>query len=95
MRSTAIGLAMLNDEREHVYTQNNPENMRVVQKWAEIIRKNIVNVDGSKPEVVVGSEIITSTRVAQKVGEELSRANCKQIIMCYNVWNFLGVALRE
>ncbi|MDP2897021.1 MAG: hypothetical protein Q8Q12_10765 [bacterium] len=88
MRSTAIGLAMLNDEREHVYTQNNPENMRVVKKWAEIIRKNIVNVDGSKPEVVVGSEIITSTRVAQKVGEELSRANCKQIIMCYNVWNF-------
>jgi len=88
MRSTAIGLAMLNDEREHVYTQNNPENMRVVQKWAEIIRKNIVNVDGTAPDVVVGSEIITSPRVAQKVGEELSRANCKQIIMCYNVWNF-------
>lgn len=88
MRSTAIGLAMLNDEREHVYTQNNPKNMRVVKKWAEIIRKNIVNVDRSRPEVVVGSEIITSTRVAQKVGEELSRANCKQIIMCYNVWNF-------
>ncbi len=88
MRSTAIGLAMLNDEREHVYTQNNPENMRVVQKWAEIIRKNIVNVDGTAPDVVVGSEIITSPRVAQRVGEELSRANCKQIIMCYNVWNF-------
>jgi len=88
MRTTAIGLAMLNDEREHVYTQNNEENMRVVQKWAEIIRKNIVNVDGSAPEVVCGSEIIVSTRSAQKVGEELSRANCKQIIMCYNVWNF-------
>ncbi len=88
MRSTAIGLAMLNDEREHVYTQNNEVNMKVVQKWAEIIRTNVVNVDGSAPEVVCGSEIITGTRSAQKVGEELSRANCKQIIMCYNVWNF-------
>ena len=36
----------------------------------------------------MGSEIITGTRVAQKVGEELSRANCKQVIMLYNVWNF-------
>ncbi|MGC9329786.1 MAG: L-fucose/L-arabinose isomerase family protein, partial [Candidatus Hinthialibacter sp.] len=27
-------------------------------------------------------------RSAQKVGEELSRANCKQVIMLYNVWNF-------
>jgi L-fucose isomerase len=38
--------------------------------------------------VVAGSEIITSTRIAQDVGEELSRANCKQVIMCYYVWNF-------
>jgi len=88
MRSTAIGLAMLNDEREHVYTENNEENMKVVQKWAEIIRTNVVNVDGSAPEVVCGSEIITGVRSAQKVGEELNRANCKQVVMCYNVWNF-------
>ena len=88
MRSTPIGIAMLNDEREHVWRQNNPLNMKVVQKWAQILKKSLRNLDGSAPEIVVGSEIITSTRVAQKVGEQLSRANCKSVIMCYNVWNF-------
>jgi len=88
MRSTAIGLAMLNDERPHVWKMNNAANMAVMQKWAKLIRDNVVNVDGSKPDVVVASEIITSVRVAQKVGDELARAGCKQIIMCYNVWNF-------
>ena len=88
MRSTPIGIAMLNDEREHMWRENNPANMKVVQKWAQILKKNLKNCDGSTPEIVVGSEIITSTRVAQKVGEELSRANCKSVVMCYNVWNF-------
>lgn len=88
MRNTAIGIAMLNDEREHVYTANNAENMAVVQAWAKFIRENIKNIDGSAPEVVTGSEIIVGTRTAQKVGEELSRAYCKQVIMLYNVWNF-------
>ncbi|MFQ6065679.1 MAG: L-fucose/L-arabinose isomerase family protein [bacterium] len=88
MRTTPLGIVMFNDEREHVYTKNNPLNMRVLRSWAKLIKENVVNVDKSKPEVIVGSEIITSTRSAQKVGEELSRANCKQVIMCYNVWNF-------
>jgi len=88
MRSTPIGIVMLNDEREHVYTKNNQDCMRVVQQWAEIIKRGLKNIDGTAPQVITGSEIITSTRVAQKVGEELSRANCKQIVMCYYVWNF-------
>ena len=88
MRTTPIGIAMLNDERPHVWQQNNPENMAVVQKWAEIIREGLKNVDGTAPEVVFGSEIITSVRVAQKVGEELRRAGCRVVIMCYNVWDF-------
>ena len=88
MRSTPIGIVMLNDEREHVYRQNNPLNMKVVRNWAKLIEENVVNVDKSRPQVVVGSEIITSIRSAQKVGEELSRANCKQVVMCYNVWDF-------
>lgn len=88
MRSTAIGIAMLNDERKHVWEKNNPENIGVVNRWADLIRTHVVNVDGTAPEVVVGSEIITGIRSAQKVGEQLARANCKQIIMCYNVWNF-------
>jgi len=88
MRSTVIGIAMLNDEREHVYTKNNPENQAVVRRWEEVIKKELKNVDGTVPEIVAASEIVTSPRVAQKVGEQLSRANVKQLIMCYNVWNF-------
>jgi len=88
MRQTPIGIAMLNDERPHVWRQNNPENVAVVNQWAEIIRSGLKNVDGTAPEVVTGSEIITSVRLAQKVGEELRRAGCRIIVMCYNVWNF-------
>ena len=88
MRTTPIGIAMLNDERPHVWQANNPQNMAVVNEWARIIREGLKNVDGSAPEVVVGSQIITSTRVAQRVGEELRRAGCRSVIMCYNVWNF-------
>ena len=88
MRSTPIGLAMLNDERPHVYEKNNPENRAVLKSWADLISDNVVNIDGSKPEVLVGSEIIVNVRTAQKVGEEFRRAGCRQVIMCYNVWNF-------
>ena len=88
MRTTPIGIVLINDEREHVYKLNSEECMEVVCQWADIIRKGVKNVDGTSPEVVVGSETITSIRVAQKVGEELSRANCKQIILCYYVWDF-------
>jgi len=88
MRCTPVGVAMLNDERPHVWQQNNAANMRVVEQWADVIRGKIENVDGSAPEIVLGSEIITGVRVAQKVGEELRRAGCRSVIMCYNVWNF-------
>ena len=88
MRTAPIGIVMLSDEREHVYTQTNPRCMEVLRRWAEIIRNGVKNRDGTSPEVVIGSEIITSVRLAQRVGEELSRASCKAIIVCYNVWNF-------
>ena len=88
MRTTPIGIVMFNDEREHVYSANEEENMRVVRQWAELIKENVVNIDGTSPSIITGSETIKNTRTAQKIGEELSRANCKQIIMCYNVWNF-------
>lgn len=88
MRSTSIGIAMLNDERPHVYNANNPQNMAVVRQWAQIIRDCLQNVDGSAPEVVCGSEIICSTRSAQRVGEQLQRAGCRQVVMAYNVWCF-------
>ena len=88
MRSTPIGVAMLNDEREHVWRENNPANERVVNQWADIIRARLKSADGSAPEVILGSRIITGVRVAQQVGEELRRAGCRSVVMCYNVWNF-------
>ncbi|NLA58639.1 MAG: hypothetical protein GX855_07045, partial [Firmicutes bacterium] len=84
MRSTPIGLVLMDDEREHVHTVNKDTNMQVLHQWADFIRSNFKNVDGSAPEVVTGSDTITNVRVAQKVGEELARANVKQVIMCYN-----------
>ncbi|MEM2673494.1 MAG: hypothetical protein QXG34_02095, partial [Candidatus Bathyarchaeia archaeon] len=88
MKSTPIGIALINDEREHVWRANREECMEVVNKWAEIIKRGVKSVDGTSPEVIVGSDTITSVRVAQKVGEELARANCKQIILCFYVWDF-------
>jgi len=88
MRTTPIGIVMLTDERPHVYTETNTENMAVVNEWARIIREKGKNCDGSSYEVICGSEIVHDIRSAQKVGEELSKSNIKQLIMCYNVWNF-------
>jgi L-fucose/D-arabinose isomerase len=88
MRSTPIGIVMLNDERAHVYEWNNPMNVKVMDRWAEVLRAGLKNEDGSAPEIVLASKIVTSVRVAQEVGEELSRQNVKQLILCYNVWNF-------
>ncbi|MCD6443450.1 hypothetical protein J7L70_00380, partial [Candidatus Bathyarchaeota archaeon] len=88
MRTTPIGIVMFNDEREHVYRENYEECMEVLHRWADVIREGVKNIDGSSPEVVVGSEIITSVRSAQRVGEEIARANCKQVILCFYVWNF-------
>jgi len=88
MRTTPIGIAMLNDERPHVWSLNNPGNEANVAQWAEIIRNGLTNIDGTSAEVIIGSKIITSARVAQEVGEELRRAGCRSIIMCYRVWNF-------
>jgi len=88
MRNTAIGIVMLNDERPHVYNENNPANQAVVDRWAELIGKNLVNIDGTTPKIIKGRKIIVNIRTAQAVGEQLAGANVKQVIMCYNVWDF-------
>lgn len=79
---------MFVDEREHVHRQYYSECMDILYKWADVIKRGVKNIDGSSPEVVVGSELIRSVRSAQKVGEEIARANCKQVILCFYVWNF-------
>ncbi|MGI8828108.1 MAG: L-fucose/L-arabinose isomerase family protein [Chloroflexota bacterium] len=88
MRSTPIGVAVINDGRPHVIAENESDNMRVAGQWADIVRREARAADGSAPEVVVASETIKSVRTGQRVGEELRRAGCRQIVMAYNVWNF-------
>ena len=87
MRNTTVGLVLVNDERPHVYRENSQENMEVVKKWAEVIKERLTE-EGNCPPIVVASETVTSVRVAQKVGAALAQAGVKQLIMCYNVWNF-------
>lgn len=88
MRSTPIGIVLMDDERPSAHGPSKEMNMAVVRGWAEIIRRELRNLDGTCPDVIVGSDTITNVRVAQKVGEELRRAGCRQVVVCYNVWNF-------
>lgn len=88
MRKTKIGIVMLTDERPHVHSETNPQNMEVVKSWADIIQKEGIDFYGETYEIEIGKQIISDTRSAQEVGEQLAKANCKQIIFCYNVWNF-------
>jgi len=78
----------MDDERPSAYEPSKEMNMAVTRGWAEIIRRELRNLDGTCPDVVVGSDTITNIRIAQKVGDELRRAGCRQVVVCYNVWNF-------
>jgi len=88
LRTTPIGLVVMNDGREHVIRDNEAPNMEVAARWAEVIRTGTIAADGSAAEVVTGSETVKSVRVAQRVGEELRRAGCRQVVLAFNVWNF-------
>ena len=88
MRSTAVGMVMLNDERKHVWKANDAENRAIVDAWAALLEKKMKNLDGSTIKIVKGKTIIHSVRTAQQVGEQLLKAGCRSVIMVYNVWNF-------
>src|SRR5579864_2256044 len=79
---------MINDERPHVHSQNESDNMQVLERWAQAIRGDMRDGDGSGPEVVVASETVKSVRTAQEIGEQLRRAGCRSLILCFNVWDF-------
>ena len=88
MRTTPIGLVMLNDERPHVNQANEAGNMEVLRSWKQAIEEQCTNVDGSAPEIVVGSSTISSVAKAQQIGEDLRRSGCRSVILCFNVWDF-------
>lgn len=88
MRSTPIGLVMLNDERPHVNSLNESENRQVLERWAQAIREEVADEDGQIPEIVVAPETVKSVRTAQEIGEHLRRAGCRSLVLCFNVWDF-------
>ena len=88
MRSTPVGIVMLNDERPHVTKQNNAENQRIVAAWTKTLEKLLVNTDGSAVKIIPAKRIVDSVRSAQKVGEQLRRSGVRSLVMLYNVWNF-------
>ena len=79
---------MLGDERDPVMAEVTPRCMEVIKRTAEIIRKNVKYVDGSSPDVVTASRVITSITTSKQVGEEIARANAKIIVMLYYIWDF-------
>ena len=79
---------MLNDERSHVNEANETGNLEVLQRWRSAIAKRCVNVDGSVPEIIVGSSTISSVAKAQQIGEDMRRAGVRSVILCFNVWDF-------
>ena len=83
-----IGIFIFNDEREHAYRETNAINLEIIKKWKEIIESNVRYKDGSYPEVILGSKVITSPRLAREVGEELVRAGVQILISCHNTWTY-------
>ncbi len=79
---------MLGDERDPVMAEVTPRCMDVIRRAAEIIRKNVRYADGSFPDVVTASRVITSITTSKQVGEEIAKANAKIIVMLYYIWDF-------
>jgi L-fucose isomerase len=88
MRSTPVGLVMMNDGRSHVNELNEDENQAVLHRWADALSRRLQNIDGSSAEIVVAERTITSVRVAQEVGENFRRRGVRSLVLCFNVWNF-------
>ena len=79
---------MLNDERPHVNQANEADNVDVLHRWRSAIAERCANVDGTVPEIIVGSSTISSVAKAQQIGEDLRRAGVRSVILCFNVWDF-------
>jgi len=58
MRTTPVGLVMLNDERPHVVAANEADNMRELRAWADAIGPRLEVADGCRTALVVGSETV-------------------------------------
>ena len=60
-----------------------------IEDVAKIVEKRISEVYRyDKPEIIVGSKIITSIKDAKEVGEELAKAGVGVVILVYYIWNY-------
>lgn len=88
MKIAKIGIVIFNDERLHAHRDTNQINFDVIKQWKEIIESNIKYKDGSNPEVILGSKVIVSPKIAREVGEDLLKAGIKILIVCHNTWHY-------
>jgi len=89
MRLVPIGMAMLGDEREFLHHELIPKCEENLGRVADIVRRRLSEAYRyEKPEVIVGSKIITSIKAAKEVGEELARAGVGVVILVYYIWNY-------
>ncbi|MCI4438974.1 hypothetical protein JHC27_03900 [archaeon] len=88
MKSTKVGITMLLDERKHVYPQYYEKCLSIVKNWANFIENEVKFIDGTHPDVIVSSKLISSISSAREVGEEFVSKGVRQVIIVYNVWNF-------
>lgn len=79
---------MFNDERVHAHKDTNPINQQILEKWKDIIESSVKYRDGSNPEVILGSDIITSPKLARQVGENLHNSGVKILIVAHNTWHY-------
>lgn len=89
MKLSPIGVAMLGDEREFLHPLLIPKCEENLRKVVDIIEKRISEAYRyEKPEIIVGSKIITSIKAAKEVGEELAKAGAEIVILVYYIWNY-------
>jgi len=89
MKLSKIGVAMLGDEREFLHPLLIPKCEENLRKVVDIIKRRISEVYRyEKPEIIVGSKIITSIKIAKEVGEERAKAGAEIIILVYYIWNY-------
>lgn len=87
MKSPRIGITMILDERKHVYPHYYDKCFDAVNYWKGFI-ESIKFFDGTSPQAVVPSELITSIDSARRVGEEFLEKKVKAVILNFNVWDF-------
>ncbi|MCX8187481.1 MAG: L-fucose/L-arabinose isomerase family protein [Nitrososphaeria archaeon] len=89
MKLSPIGVAMIGDEREFLHAQLIPKCEEQLRKVVNILQKRLSEVYRyEKPEIIVGSKVITSIKTSKEVGEELSKSNAKVLIIIYYIWNY-------